>query len=116
MTPAGSSGAAAVLPPNAGLTCAGDARNQIGRKSYGRPGRYRRAGRDRLEPDVTRAATTMMIANGMTTKTRIVLNIDNLDAPRPHKEPGQFTVFPVIRTSITVAECGTSRSVGCQHS
>jgi hypothetical protein len=36
---------------------------------------------------VTRAATTMMIANGMTTKTRIVLNIDNLDAPRPHEEP-----------------------------
>jgi hypothetical protein len=33
MTPAGSSGADVFLPPNAGLTCAGEARNQIGLKS-----------------------------------------------------------------------------------
>jgi len=29
-----------------------------------------------------------MIVNGMITKTRIVLNFDNLNAPRRQKEPG----------------------------
>ena len=68
--------------PSFPVTCSGAARNQIGAKSYGRPGRYRRAGRFRSLPACDSAAITRMAATGMTTKIRTVLKTDNGNAPR----------------------------------
>jgi hypothetical protein len=54
-----------VRPPKAELTCSGAARNQIGAKSYGRPGRYRREGRSVWLPTKDSAAITATHAAGM---------------------------------------------------
>lgn len=72
----------AVRAPAAELTCSGDARNQTGWKSYGRPGRYRRVRRRESLPAKDSAAITAATATGMITKISTVLRIDNLNAPR----------------------------------
>lgn len=68
--------------PGAEPTRSGEARNQTGAKSYGRPGRYRRVGRSRSLPVRASAAITTTTATGMTTKIRRVLMTDNGNAPR----------------------------------